>query len=76
VGALALHTALFHPNSLVLLLSPSLRQSNEIFRKVLEGYSYFKGFLGANHQTRAQLELKNGSRILSLPGKEQFIRSF
>ena len=76
VGALALHTALFHPNSLVLLLSPSLRQSNEIFRKVLEGYSHFKGFLGANHQTRAQLELMNGSRILSLPGKEQFIRSF
>jgi len=76
VGVLALHTALFRPNSLVLLLSPSLRQSNEIFRKVLEGYSYFKSFLGASHETRAQLELKNGSRILSLPGKEQFLRSF
>src|SRR5206468_10778213 len=36
VSALALHTALFTPRALVLLLSPSLRQSAEIFRKVLE----------------------------------------
>src|SRR5216683_1901882 len=36
VSALALHTALFVPGALVLLLSPSLRQSAEIFRKVLD----------------------------------------
>ena len=36
VSALALHTALFTPGALVLLLSPSQRQSAEIFRKVLE----------------------------------------
>ena len=38
VSALALHTALFTPGGLVLLLSPSLRQSGEIFRKVLCAY--------------------------------------
>src|SRR5438874_3995661 len=36
VAALALHTALFRPAGPVLLLSPSLRQSAELFRKVLE----------------------------------------
>src|SRR5580704_10470228 len=35
-SVLALHRALFHANSLVLLLSPSLRQSSELFRKVLD----------------------------------------
>src|SRR5262245_4749665 len=35
-AALALHTALSRPRSPVLLLSPSLRQSSELFRKVLE----------------------------------------
>src|SRR5580704_4962213 len=36
VAALACHTALFQPASLVLLLSRALRQSSELFRKVLE----------------------------------------
>src|SRR5947209_7235838 len=39
VAALALHTALTIPGSLILLLSPSQRQSGEIYRKVLDGYS-------------------------------------
>src|SRR5579885_3226191 len=34
VAALALHTALFRPGALVLLVSPSLRQRGDIFRKV------------------------------------------
>jgi hypothetical protein len=34
---LALHTAIFMPGSLVLMVSPSLRQSSELFRKFL-GY--------------------------------------
>src|SRR5580693_6167674 len=38
VSVLALHTALFTPGALVLLLSPSQRQSCEIFRKVLDAY--------------------------------------
>ena len=38
VSALALHAALFTPGGLVLLLSPSQRQSAEIFRKVHDAY--------------------------------------
>jgi hypothetical protein len=33
-AALALHTALYEPGSLILLVSPSLRQSRELFLKV------------------------------------------
>src|SRR6266702_4841301 len=39
VSALALHTALFQPPSLTLILSPGQRQSSETFKKVIEGYS-------------------------------------
>src|SRR5262245_26961579 len=38
VAVLALHTALVQPGSLTLLLSPSLRQSQELFRKVADAY--------------------------------------
>src|ERR671932_1594223 len=37
-AALAVHTALYESGSLVLLLSPSLRQSQELFRKCLDFY--------------------------------------
>ena len=37
-AVVAVHEAAFKPKSLVLLLSPSLRQSQELFRKVLETY--------------------------------------
>src|SRR5438270_671038 len=33
-SVLAVHRAVFYPNSLILLVSPSLRQSSELFRKV------------------------------------------
>jgi len=37
-SVLAVHTALYDPGALVLLLSPSLRQSQELFRKCLDTY--------------------------------------
>jgi hypothetical protein len=76
VAALALHTLLFRPKSLVLLLSPSLRQSVEIFRKVLEGYDALGRPLQNLRRTTLQLELANGSRVVSLPGREHTLRSF
>jgi hypothetical protein len=76
VSALALHTALFTTGALVLLLSPSQRQSTEIFRKVLDAYKALGRSLPARHQTQLRLELANGSRVLCLPGREGTIRSF
>jgi hypothetical protein len=75
-SALALHTALFTPAALVLLVSPSLRQSAEIYRKVLDCYHALDGPLPAAHESASCLELANGSRVLCLPGREQTIRGF
>jgi hypothetical protein len=76
VSALALHTALFTPGALVLLLSPSQRQSAEIFRKVLDAYKALRQPLPARFKTQLRLVLVNRSRVLCLPGREDTIRSF
>src|SRR5437667_1958823 len=75
-SALALHTALFRPRSLVLLVSRSLRQSTELFRYVKQGYRALERPLPAVKDNECQLELANGSRLLALPGREETIRSF
>lgn len=76
ISALAVHTAVFQPGSLTLLLSPSLRQSLELFRKVLEGYRAIGRPVAAVNCTQTRLELANGSRVIGLPGREETIRSF
>ncbi|MSR31553.1 MAG: hypothetical protein EXR99_08620 [Gemmataceae bacterium] len=76
VAALALHTALFRPGAVVLLLSPSARQSGEIFRKTLALFRPLRNSLAPKRENERMLELANGSRVLSLPGKEQYLRSF
>jgi hypothetical protein len=75
-SALALHTALFQAGSLTLLLSRALRQAMELLRYVKQGWKALKRPLAAKKMTDTQLELANGSRILSLPGREETIRSF
>jgi len=73
---MALHRALYWPGSLILLISPSLRQSSELFRMVTS-------FLNTLHEKPTLLEdnklsctLLNKSRIVSLPSKEATIRGF
>jgi len=74
---LALHTALYRPPALVLLLSPSLRQSQELYRKVRSDYRALGEVVpGVVEETALRVELTNGSRIVSLPGKESTIRGF
>ncbi len=76
VSALALHAALFTPGGLVLLLSPSQRQSAEIFRKVHDAYVALNRPIPATYESQLRLELANGARVLCLPGREETIRSF
>jgi len=75
-AALALHTALFEPRQLVLLLSPGLRQSTEIFRKLIDAYDAVDRPVPAESRTALGLELTNGSRIVCLPGNETTIRGY
>src|SRR5215204_6852480 len=73
VALLNVHTALYVPDSLCLMLSPTLRQSGELFRKA-------KGMHGRivdgrlPEETALSLRLENGSRIVSLPGAESTVR--
>jgi len=77
-AARALHTALVAPRSLVLLLSPTQRQSTELFRKVRDAYDAVGRPVPAlaDARSQARLELANGSRVLGLPSKEGNIRGY
>jgi len=75
-GVLAVHTALYQPGALVLLLSPSLRQSQELFKKCLDTFRGAGRPVPADAESALRLELANGSRIVSLPGTEVSVRGF
>src|SRR5687767_14851503 len=67
---LALHTALYQGPALVLLLSPSLRQSQELYRKVRDALTALGGAAPRpSEESALRLELPNASRLVSLPGK-------
>jgi hypothetical protein len=69
-GALALREALTCDGALVLLLSRSQRQSSELFRdKVMVLYNALGRPVGTVRESALQLELSNGSRVVSLPGR-------
>jgi hypothetical protein len=75
-AVLALHAALYEPESLTLMLSPSQRQSGELFRKARSMYGVLGRPVEAESETSLTLTLANGSRIVSLPGTESTIRSY
>ena len=73
---LAVHTAHETPSSLVLLLSPALRQSSELFKKALDIHRSLGGRVATKAESALRLELANGSRIVSRPGKEHTVRGY
>jgi hypothetical protein len=75
-GLMALHRALYHPGSLILCLAPALRQSQELFGKVLGFYRDLGRPVRAQGERKLSLELENGSRIVTLPGTERTVRGF
>lgn len=75
-AALGLKAALLEPDSLVLLLSHTLRQSGELFRKVISLYRWLSAPVPALRRTALTLELANGSRVVSLPESEEGIRCY
>jgi len=75
-AVLALHKILYKPRSLVLLVSPSARQSQELFRKVNDLLKLFPGRVEKVEDNKLSCELRNGSRCVSLPGSENTIRGY
>ncbi len=72
----ALHRATFHPKSLVLLLSPSQRQSNELYGKIAEYRDELDNPPALRVDNKTSCMLENRSRIVSLPSTEGTIRGY
>jgi hypothetical protein len=75
VALLSLCEAVSVNGATILLLSRSLRQSQELFRIVRTAFLRLHG-RGLKRQTAFELELVNGSRIVSLPCNPDTIRGF
>lgn len=73
---LSVHTAVFQRESIVLLLSPSQRQSVELFRRVLAIYRGLGRPVVAESENALSLSLENGSRVIALPSTEQTVRGY
>ena len=74
-AAMALHQALFDPG-LILLISPSMRQTRELFGKVSEFLKRLQPVQELVEDNRMSCTLANGSRIVSLPGDSGTVRGF
>jgi hypothetical protein len=77
-AVLAAHAAIYTPGSLTLLLAPSLRQSQELFRKVKDIFVALHSPYTPQitEESNLRLELAGGSRIVSLPGTEATVRGY
>jgi hypothetical protein len=71
----ALHTAIYDPG-LTLCVSPSLRQSRELFAKVMLFLKSIEPVIPLEEDNKSSCELSNGSRIVSLPGDPDTVRGF
>ena len=79
--------SLLKPDSTILLVSYSMRQSMELFRKVKEWINRWRGirlayegeiytFSATLSETKTQVEFQNRSRIISLPNNPDAIRGY
>jgi phage FluMu gp28-like protein len=73
---LALHTAIYNAGALILLISPSLRQSKELFNKVIVFLRTLEPAEVLEEDNKSSCTLANGSRIVSLPSDEKTIRGY
>lgn len=73
----AVDDAVHEPGSTILILTPSLRQSTELTRKV---YGFYHALTmdkpAALGESALKLELDNGSRVIALPGNEATARGY
>ncbi len=69
-----LHCALHEPGSLVVIVSPTMRQSTELFRTVSAYWRALGKPVSAEVENVRSVELANRSRILCLPGDPDTVR--
>lgn len=76
VAALALHTALYRPEALVLVLAPARRQSKETLQKAWALYRAGGRPVPVDNRSELRARFENGSRIIALPGEEKTVRGY
>lgn len=72
----ATHVAKYFAGSLSLILSPTLRQSSEVFRNVLSFVQADETMVERVEENKLNLTMVHGSRIVSLPSKEGTVRGY
>jgi hypothetical protein len=70
VAVLALHVAVFEPDSLIIVAAPSQRQSIELLRSIRNLHTRMENVPSVEGDAVQKLELSNRSRILALPGSD------
>lgn len=75
-SVIALHEALYRPDSLTILVSPSQRQSSELFRKVISLRQALPEPPLLSEDNRLSMTVVGGGRVVSLPAKESTIRGY
>jgi hypothetical protein len=73
---MSLHRAIYTPSALVVVISPSQRQSAEMLRTIKGLHRNLEGAPALAAESVLKVELANGSRILALPGSESTVRGF
>lgn len=68
IAIMALFTAIYTRNALVILLAPTERQSKELFKKVVAFARKFGDLPELAEDNRTSMAFENGSRIVALPG--------
>jgi hypothetical protein len=76
VAALALRCGLLTPGATILIVCPSERQSDEVFKKVMDLYYDVGQPIEKSNDMSSELHLTNGTRIIPLPGKQQTVRVY
>ncbi|MEZ5355303.1 MAG: terminase family protein [Bryobacteraceae bacterium] len=75
-AARAVHQALFVPGSMVVAVSPTLRQTAELLRKMADIFERTETRVRADAFNAVSLRLENGSRIVGVPAVESSVRGF
>jgi hypothetical protein len=71
---LALWIAIFEAPALIIVVSPSQRQSAEMLRTIMQFHARLEGAPAMIGESVLKAEFTNGSRIVALPGTERTIR--
>jgi hypothetical protein len=71
---LALWVAIFEAPALIIVVSPSQRQSAEMLRTLMQFHARLDGAPAMLGESVLKVEFSNGSRVIALPGQERTIR--